>query len=35
VALAPHFDHLVVNDDLERAVQEVLAIIRRARERHT
>jgi guanylate kinase len=35
MALAPHFDHLVVNDDLERAVQEVLAIIRRARERHT
>jgi guanylate kinase len=33
--LAPHFDHLVVNDDLERAVQEVLAIIRRVRERHT
>ncbi len=33
--LAPHFDHVVVNDDLERAVQEVLAIIRRVRERHT
>jgi guanylate kinase len=33
--LAPHFDHVVVNDDLERAVEEVLAIIRRARERHT
>jgi guanylate kinase len=35
MTLAPHFDHVVINDDLERAVQEVLAIIRRARERHT
>jgi guanylate kinase len=33
--IAGHFDHVVVNDDLERAVQEVLAIIRRARERQT
>lgn len=33
--LAPHFDHVVVNEDLDRAVQEVLAIIRRAREGHT
>ena len=35
MALAPHFDHVVVNDDLERAVQEVLAIVRMARERQT
>jgi guanylate kinase len=35
MALAPHFDHVVINDDLERSVQEVLAIIRLARERHT
>ena len=35
MALAPHFDHVVINDDLERAVQEVLAIIRLARERQT
>jgi guanylate kinase len=35
MALARHFDHVVVNEDLEQAVQEVLAIIRRARERHT
>jgi len=35
MALAPHFDHVVVNDDLNRAVEEVLAIIRRARERQT
>jgi len=32
---ASHYDHLVVNDDLDRAVQEVLTIIRRARERQT
>jgi guanylate kinase len=35
MALAPLFDHVVINDDLERAAQEVLAIIRLARERHT
>jgi guanylate kinase len=32
---ASHYDHLVVNDNLDRAVDEVLAIIRRARERQT
>jgi guanylate kinase len=32
---ASHYDHVVVNDDLERAVGEVLGIIRRARERQT
>jgi guanylate kinase len=35
MALASHFDHVVVNDDLDRAVEEVLAIIRRAREGQT
>jgi guanylate kinase len=32
---ASRYDHVVVNDDVERAAQEVLAVIRRARERHT
>jgi guanylate kinase len=35
MALAPHFDHMVVNDDLERAVQKVLEIIQAARQRQT
>ncbi len=35
MALATHFDHVVVNDDLERAVREILEIIDRARERQT
>src|SRR5260370_554450 len=35
MALAPHFDHVVVNDDLERAAQEILEIIRHARDRQT
>src|ERR1700737_1033313 len=30
---APRYDHVVVNDDVERAAQEVLGIIRDARER--
>ena len=33
--LASHFDHVVVNDDVERAAREILEIIRNARERHT
>jgi len=32
---ASQYDHVVVNDDLERAVAEVLEIIRHARERQT
>ncbi|HYR47546.1 MAG TPA: guanylate kinase [Candidatus Polarisedimenticolia bacterium] len=35
MALATHFDHVVVNDDLERAAQEILEIIRHERERQT
>lgn len=33
--LASHFDRVVVNDDLERAVHEVLATIKDARQRQT
>ncbi len=33
--LASHFDHVVVNEDLDRAVGEVLAIIQKARSRQT
>ena len=33
--LAAEYDHVVINDELERAVAEVLEIIRRARERQT
>jgi guanylate kinase len=35
MALANHFDHVVVNDDLERAAREILDIIDSARQRHT
>jgi guanylate kinase len=35
MAYARDYDYVVVNDDLERAVEEALAIIRRARERQT
>lgn len=35
MALAPHFDHVVVNTLVEGAAQEVLGIIRAARERQT
>jgi guanylate kinase len=35
MAYARDYDHVVVNDDLDHAVAEVMAIIRRARERQT
>jgi len=35
MAYAAHYDHVVTNDDLERATAEVLGIIRDARERQT
>ena len=35
MALASHFDHVVVNEDLDRTVGEVLSIIRAARGRQT
>jgi guanylate kinase len=35
MALASHFDNVVVNDDVERAAREILAIIQAARQRHT
>jgi guanylate kinase len=33
--LATHFDHVVVNDDVERVAREILAIIQAARQRKT
>ena len=33
MAEAPKYDHVVVNDDLDRAVTEILAIIRAEREK--
>ncbi|HKW07313.1 MAG TPA: guanylate kinase [Candidatus Dormibacteraeota bacterium] len=35
MTFAPHYDHVVVNDDLDRVVEEILRIIREARERQT
>jgi guanylate kinase len=35
MTFAPHYDHVVVNDDLDRAAAEVLEIIRGVRSRHT
>jgi guanylate kinase len=32
MTFASHYDHVVTNDDVERAVEEILALIRRARE---
>jgi guanylate kinase len=35
MTVAPHYDHVVVNDDVDRAAVETLQIIREARERQT
>lgn len=35
MTFAPHYDHVVVNDDLDRAVGEVLSIIQEVRARQT
>ena len=32
---APHYDHVVINDDLDRAAKEILGIIHSVRERQT
>jgi guanylate kinase len=35
MAYSKHFDHIVVNDDVDRAAEEILRIIHEARERQT
>lgn len=35
MAYSKHFDHIVVNDDVDHAAEEILKIIREARERQT
>jgi guanylate kinase len=35
MTFAPHYDHVVVNDDLNKAVADVHSIIQKVRERHT
>lgn len=35
MTFAPHYDHVVINDNIDRAVGKILDIIRRARERQT
>jgi guanylate kinase len=35
MAYSKHFDHIVVNDDVDRAAAEILSIISKARERQT
>jgi guanylate kinase len=35
MAYSKHFDHIVVNDDVERAAAEILSIISKARDRQT
>jgi guanylate kinase len=32
---AANYDHVVTNDDVERAVQEILELVHRARQRQT
>jgi guanylate kinase len=35
MSYSPRYDYLVINDDVDRAADEVLRIIREARERQT